>query len=185
MNLVEPQSTPFDLRWRMFGIRVRVHPSFWFFGALLGWTWGQRIQQFGLTDLLVWMGCYFFSVLVHELGHVVMGILCGQHGYIVLHFFGILDREFMNRRTVEHVVQHVVNASDAIEVNRVDRLEHDGRPITRRVDVVVRGRNVTFLWIQPPRQFGAESVPLELPRSGNGQAAVPAASIGSEGRTLE
>src|SRR5207249_4349173 len=69
-------------------IRVRVHPSFWFFGALLGWTWGQRIQQFGLTDLLVWMGCYFFSVLVHELGHVIMGILCGQHGYIVLHFFG-------------------------------------------------------------------------------------------------
>ena len=32
----EPQPTPMDLHWRMFGIDVRVHPFFWLFSALLG-----------------------------------------------------------------------------------------------------------------------------------------------------
>jgi stage IV sporulation protein FB len=65
--LYEPQQTAWDLRWRMFGIHVRVHPFFY---------------------LLVWMACVFVSILFHELGHVLMGRLFGSDGHIVLYSFG-------------------------------------------------------------------------------------------------
>jgi Zn-dependent protease len=83
--LLEPTPSPFDLRWRMFGIGVRVHPSFWIFSAIFGWTFEQL---FGLGGLAVWVGCMFVSILWHELGHVFMGRMCGQNGHIVLYSFG-------------------------------------------------------------------------------------------------
>jgi stage IV sporulation protein FB len=82
--LLEPTPSPFDLRWRMFGIPVRVHPTFWMFSAILGWGYESK----GFSYLLLWVGCTFLSVLFHELGHVVAGRLCGQPGHIVLYSFG-------------------------------------------------------------------------------------------------
>ncbi|MCI0380514.1 MAG: site-2 protease family protein [Gemmataceae bacterium] len=82
--LLEPTPSPFDLRWRMFGIPVRVHPTFWLFGAILGWNY----VQLGFTYVLLWVACMFVSILVHELGHVFMGRACGHEGYIVLYSFG-------------------------------------------------------------------------------------------------
>jgi len=82
--LLEPTPSPFDVRWRMFGIPVRVHPTFWLFSAILGFQFMQR----GFGYLLLWVGCTFVSVLFHELGHVVAGILFGQWGHIVLYSFG-------------------------------------------------------------------------------------------------
>lgn len=82
--LMEPTPSPFDLRWRMFGIPCRVHPTFWLFSAILGFNWMDK----GFGYLVLWVGCTFVSVLWHELGHVVTGRLSGQPGHIVLFSFG-------------------------------------------------------------------------------------------------
>jgi Zn-dependent protease len=68
----------------MFGIPVRVHPMFWVLSAVLGWSAVYK----GVPYLLVWMGCVFVSILIHELGHVFMGRAFGADGHIVLYTFG-------------------------------------------------------------------------------------------------
>jgi Zn-dependent protease len=84
MFLLEPNQTPYDLHWRMFGISVRVHPMFWLLSFILGF----ESVRLGFTYLLIWMACVFVSVLIHELGHVWMGLVFGSHGRIVLYSFG-------------------------------------------------------------------------------------------------
>ncbi|HXG12508.1 MAG TPA: site-2 protease family protein [Gemmataceae bacterium] len=84
MFALEPERTQFDLNWRMFGIPVRVHPMFWLIAALLGWP----VAQQGLSFLLIWIGCVFVSILIHELGHVFAGRIFGAYGHIVLYSFG-------------------------------------------------------------------------------------------------
>ena len=81
---LEPNETPLDLKWRMFGIPVRVHPFFWLVSAFMGWSTLNR----GIIYLVIWVACVFVSVLVHELGHVLMGRVFGPRGYIVLYSFG-------------------------------------------------------------------------------------------------
>jgi Zn-dependent protease len=85
MFLLEPNETPYDLRWRMFGISVRVHPMFWLMAAIMGW--GANIER-GLQYVLIWIGCVFVSILVHEMGHIWMGQIFGAYGHIVLYGFG-------------------------------------------------------------------------------------------------
>jgi stage IV sporulation protein FB len=80
----EPNETPLDLKWRMFGIPVRVHPFFWLVSAFMGWNALDR----GIIFLVIWVACVFVSVLVHEMGHVLMGRVFGPRGYIVLYSFG-------------------------------------------------------------------------------------------------
>lgn len=75
-------TTQFDLRFRLFGIPVRVHPLFWLVGALLWWI-PHRVD---LT--LVGIACVFVSILVHELGHAVMYRRYGHRGEIVLYMMG-------------------------------------------------------------------------------------------------
>ena len=82
--LFEPTETAYDLRWRMFGIPVRVHPFFWLMTLLMG----QSRLQLGVEFLLGWVGCVFVSILIHELGHVVVGRAYGAYGRIVLYSFG-------------------------------------------------------------------------------------------------
>jgi Zn-dependent protease len=83
--LFEPNETSYDLRWRMFGTPVRVHPMFWLIAVVLGYD--ATIQE-GVGFVLAWVACVFVSVLLHELGHVWMGRLFGSHGHIVLYSFG-------------------------------------------------------------------------------------------------
>jgi stage IV sporulation protein FB len=84
--LTEPEATPYDLRWRMFGINVRVHPFFWLMALLLG---SNRLQEPNpVQGLLIWVVCVFVSILVHEMGHVLMGRIFGARGDIVLYGFG-------------------------------------------------------------------------------------------------
>ena len=33
--------TPYDLKFTLFGIPVRVHPFFWLFSAIMGWGSGN------------------------------------------------------------------------------------------------------------------------------------------------
>lgn len=84
MLLLEPTETPYDLKWRMFGIHVRVHPMFWLVSLLMG----SNALELGLQFLAAWVACVFVSILVHELGHVFVGRLFGAYGYIVLYGFG-------------------------------------------------------------------------------------------------
>jgi len=79
------QETPYDLKWRMFGIHVRVHPLFWLVSGILAWDY---IHLFGIPAFLIAVACIFVSILIHELGHVVMGNCFGSHGHIVLWAFG-------------------------------------------------------------------------------------------------
>lgn len=82
--LLEPNETPYDLRFRLFGVPVRVHPMFWLLTAVLGWSW----MPLGIEYVLAWVACMFISVLVHEFGHIFMGMVFGRRGYIVLYSFG-------------------------------------------------------------------------------------------------
>jgi Zn-dependent protease len=46
------------------------------------------------------VACVFFSILIHEMGHILMGRICGSDGKIVLYAFGglaIPDRHLYNR----------------------------------------------------------------------------------------
>jgi Zn-dependent protease len=83
--LLEPEETRYDLRWRMFGTPVRVHPMFWIIGVVLGY---DGTIHLGVGYVLAWVACVFVSVLLHEFGHVWMGRLFGSHGHIVLYSFG-------------------------------------------------------------------------------------------------
>ena len=80
----EPNRSPYDLNFRLFGIDVRVHPMFWLVSVLMGWS----AVDLGFEYLLVWVACVFVSILVHELGHVFAGKLFGSQGHIVLYSFG-------------------------------------------------------------------------------------------------
>lgn len=91
----EPSETPYDLRWRMFNVPVRVHPMFWLISAALGWSATNR----GMQYLLLWVVAVFVSILVHELGHVFMGRLFGSNGHIVLYSFGGLAIGSSNLRS--------------------------------------------------------------------------------------
>lgn len=84
MLFMEPNQTSFDLRWRMFGIEVRVHPMFWLVSLFMG----MSALKMGYEYLASWVGCVFLSILIHELGHVWMGQLFGSRGHIVLYGFG-------------------------------------------------------------------------------------------------
>ena len=90
MFLAEPDSTQFDLHFRIFGTQVRVHPLFWLVMGLLGWsvTTNPVLPGNGLGDLALWIACAFISILLHELGHVWMGRLFGTDGHIVLYGMG-------------------------------------------------------------------------------------------------
>lgn len=98
MFLLEPEPTGFDLNWRMFGVRVRVHPLFWLVTLILGWPVAGE-GDVSLTNLLIWVGCVFVSILAHEWGHVGAGLGFGAHGHIVLYSFGGLAVGSSNLRS--------------------------------------------------------------------------------------
>src|SRR5437870_4908604 len=80
------------LRWRLFRINFCIHPSFWFMNAL--WAYilyrpltghaedGQLVTRELL--MLIWILCSLAAVMVHELGHVIMGRIFGQPGDITI-----------------------------------------------------------------------------------------------------
>ena len=67
----------------IFGIPVRIEPSFLFITALVGLQGGG-----GVVGMVSWMLAVFISVLVHELGHATLMKYWGFSPYIVLHGFG-------------------------------------------------------------------------------------------------
>jgi Zn-dependent protease len=78
------QESEFDVRFSVWGIPVRVIPTFWLFAALLGWGYVQA----GVPLLVTWVLVAFVSVLIHELGHATVASLFGYPPRIVLYHFG-------------------------------------------------------------------------------------------------
>ena len=74
--------TPFDLRFSLFGIPVRVHPFFWLFSAAMGWDGEEPMYT------LLWVACVFLSILVHEFGHALTARHFGWPPEVVLYSFG-------------------------------------------------------------------------------------------------
>ena len=74
--------TQFDLRFRLFGIPIRVHPLFWLISALV--TWIPNRPELVLVGIL----CFFLTVLVHELGHALVFRRYGFRSEIVLYMLG-------------------------------------------------------------------------------------------------
>jgi stage IV sporulation protein FB len=88
-----PEPTAYDLRFRFLGIPVRVHPLFWLFTALLA---GQNAT---LDSVLIWIGCVFVSILVHEYGHALMSRVFRLSPSIVLYSMGGLCYSEVERQT--------------------------------------------------------------------------------------
>jgi stage IV sporulation protein FB len=82
--LTEPDRTPYDLRFRLLGFPVRVHPWFWI-GTVL---FGSSSLNFGLQFLAIWVLVVFVSILVHEFGHALAFRLYGADADIILYAFG-------------------------------------------------------------------------------------------------
>ena len=96
--LQEPQLSPYDLQFSLFGFHVRVAWGFWILAAVLGWEYVQWIDE-GYAQLegsspgaaallVVWAASLLVSILVHELGHSLMHRFYGMDSRIVLYHFG-------------------------------------------------------------------------------------------------
>jgi len=79
--LTAPQPTPYDLRFPLFGVPVRVHPLFWLVSVLLGWSTDLR-------EVLSWVAVVFVSILLHEFGHALAIRYYGWRPEITLYSFG-------------------------------------------------------------------------------------------------
>ena len=67
---MEPQPSPFDIRFSLFGIPIRISPMFWLFSGLFSYQYLQHPTR-PYAFFFMSVGCMFFSILVHELGHAV------------------------------------------------------------------------------------------------------------------
>jgi len=85
--------TPYDLRFRFLDIPVRIHPIFWVISALLGW------RGHDLPMVVMWVGCVFVSILVHEYGHGLTAKAFGGTPSIVLWGMGGLCYTQSDRQT--------------------------------------------------------------------------------------
>lgn len=81
MFLGEPNPTPYDLRFPVFGFDVRISPWFWLGVILIG---GRNSGR----DLLIWVAVVLLSILIHELGHTFAFRRFGVSSHIVLYHFG-------------------------------------------------------------------------------------------------
>ena len=88
-----PQATPYDLNFRLLGIPVRVVPWFWLIAVLLG-----PVKDPG--SMLLWVACMFASILVHEMGHGLMGRRFGHRPEIALYGMGGLCSSGADEQTL-------------------------------------------------------------------------------------
>ena len=80
-----------QIRFTLGWLPVQIHWSFFLVAALLG-------RSRDLYVLLVWMGVVFASVLLHEMGHALVGRRFGMHPEIFLYAMGGLTSWRTGRR---------------------------------------------------------------------------------------
>jgi Zn-dependent protease len=92
------EATPYDLRFRLLSIPVRVHPLFWLVMLFLS---GQLDRSdFDLSEAGIFLICAFISILVHEMGHGLASRLMGDEPMeIVLYAMGGYCAFHQNRLT--------------------------------------------------------------------------------------
>lgn len=95
MLLQEPAQSPYDLRFNLFDIPIRVSWTFWIAAFVFGYGLAQKLDLYlgansiGLLQtLLVWSACLFVSIVIHELGHSLAFRRYGIESSIVLYHFG-------------------------------------------------------------------------------------------------
>jgi Zn-dependent protease len=80
-NMSRPDPSAADLHFSLFGIPVRISVWFWIIhvpiGLLIAWKTGPAY-------FFIYVSAVAISVLVHELGHVMVGMAFGARGQIVL-----------------------------------------------------------------------------------------------------
>lgn len=76
------------LRFHLFGFPVRVDPWFWLVSALLGGAIHKLGQPGGATEVVLWVGMVFVSILWHELGHAFAMRRFGSRAEIFLNAGG-------------------------------------------------------------------------------------------------
>lgn len=66
-----PRSS-WDVKFRIFGVDARVHPSFWVGSVILAWSGQNGMRLMALVALI------FVSIFVHEMGHALVGKYYGD-----------------------------------------------------------------------------------------------------------
>jgi Zn-dependent protease len=69
-----------SVQFRLFGIPVRIHLWFWLMAL---WLWTLNSEQ-GWAGLLIWVAVVFQGILMHELGHALVGRAFGRQPRIEL-----------------------------------------------------------------------------------------------------
>jgi Zn-dependent protease len=68
---------------------LRVHPLFWLFAFLIGF-----LNAPNFLSILIWVGVIFLSLVWHETGHALAGMLFKQKVVVQINFFGgVTSRE--------------------------------------------------------------------------------------------
>ena len=81
MLFASSSPSPYDLRFELFGVPVRITPFFWVVALFLG-------HSLQLETALVWVGAVLVSILVHEFGHAFVQRAFGGRPEITLYAFG-------------------------------------------------------------------------------------------------
>jgi len=85
---LEPNRTPYDVRFRLFGIPIRAHPFYWLISVLLAL---DVFEHDGIVLGLILVAVVFISIVVHEMGHALWYRYFGTYSTIVLYGLGGLN----------------------------------------------------------------------------------------------
>jgi stage IV sporulation protein FB len=97
--IAEPQSTAYDVHFRIGKIPVRVHPLFWVMTLVFGALNVQNAPINLFVGVAIWTAAVALSILVHELGHALVAKAHGWPPRIVLYGMGGLAVYSPTRQT--------------------------------------------------------------------------------------
>ena len=89
--LAQPNVTPYDLKFQVAGVPIRIHPGFWIAGFALGFD--QRDPRY----TLIWVVVLLISILWHEMGHALASKWQRIRPSVVLYWMGGLCYGDRNR----------------------------------------------------------------------------------------
>ncbi|MFG0265841.1 MAG: site-2 protease family protein [Rhodopirellula sp. JB055] len=93
MLLQQPQESPYDVHFQLFGFPIRIAWTFWLGAVVFGFYLVDGFDRMEgspgrLPLLLLWALCMLVSILIHELGHAFAFRHYGIESSLVLYHFG-------------------------------------------------------------------------------------------------